>query len=295
MKKWKDWKPKTAVGQVLVQLTRRYYLHGVARDSAALTYYLLFAVFPLLILVSSLLGILELDVEEITRFLLRFVPLDVVNTVEAYLNYVSENSSRQLLWFSLVFSLWFPMRATASLLYSMRKAFGRPQPTNVLFAWLRTLFFTGWLLLSLTLSLTAITVGRRLLTFAGRFVVLPDWLTELWEPLRFVLLGVVMWILISLLYRLAMERKGRWREIAPGVAMSLCAWMFLSLAFSYYVERFAHYTELYGSIAAIVVALLWIYMGANVLILGAELSGVLLERREAREQRNGAVKKEENQ
>ena len=54
--------PRTALGQTAAQMIRRYYLHDVARDSAALTYYLLFAIFPLLIFVSTLLGILELDV-----------------------------------------------------------------------------------------------------------------------------------------------------------------------------------------------------------------------------------------
>ena len=49
--------PRTALGQTAAQMIRRYYLHDVARDSAALTYYLLFAIFPLLIFVSTLLGI----------------------------------------------------------------------------------------------------------------------------------------------------------------------------------------------------------------------------------------------
>ena len=57
--------PRTALGQTAAQMIRRYYLHDVARDSAALTYYLLFAIFPLLIFVSTLLGILELDVDSI--------------------------------------------------------------------------------------------------------------------------------------------------------------------------------------------------------------------------------------
>ena len=55
----KKWSPRTAAGQITVQLVRRYYLHDVGRDSAALTYYLLFALFPLMVFVSTLLGILS--------------------------------------------------------------------------------------------------------------------------------------------------------------------------------------------------------------------------------------------
>lgn len=95
--------PRTALGQTAAQMIRRYYLHDVARDSAALTYYLLFAIFPLLIFVSTLLGILELDVDSIVTGLRQIVPGDVAEVVRGYLEYVSGNASRQLMWFSLVF------------------------------------------------------------------------------------------------------------------------------------------------------------------------------------------------
>ena len=117
--------PRTALGQTAAQMIRRYYLHDVARDSAALTYYLLFAIFPLLIFVSTLLGILELDVDSIVTGLRQIVPGDVAEVVRGYLEYVSGNASRQLMWFSLVFSIWFPMRAASCLMHSVRKAMGR--------------------------------------------------------------------------------------------------------------------------------------------------------------------------
>ena len=107
----KKWSPRTAAGQIAVQLVRRYYLHDVGRDSAALTYYLLFALFPLLVFISTLLGILKLDVDSVTQVLSQIVPADVMSVLESYLEYVSANASRQLLWFSLIFSVWFPMRA----------------------------------------------------------------------------------------------------------------------------------------------------------------------------------------
>ena len=115
---------------LITQLVNRYFSHDVGRDSAALTYYLLFAIFPLLIFVSTLLGVLRLDIESTSAFLLEFIPADVVDVVRSYLVYVSENASRQLMWFSLVFSIWFPMRAASCLMHSVRKAMGRGRPKN---------------------------------------------------------------------------------------------------------------------------------------------------------------------
>ena len=164
----KAWLPRTAAGQVAVQLVRRYYLHDVGRDSAALTYYLLFALFPLMVFVSTLLGILKLDVDNISQFLSQLVPADVVSVLEAYLIYVSANASRQLLWFSLVFSIWFPMRATSCLLHSLRKAFNVGPPRKMLLNQLAILLFTVWLILSIGLTLLLVTVGRRALSALHR-------------------------------------------------------------------------------------------------------------------------------
>ena len=114
--------PRTHTGRLAADMVLRYYTHDVARDSAALTYYLLFAIFPLLIFISTLLGLLELDVAYITSVLEPLLPADVVDVVRSYLEYVSANQSRQLLWFSLIFSIWFPMRASGCLMHSIPTA-----------------------------------------------------------------------------------------------------------------------------------------------------------------------------
>ena len=152
---------------LITQLVNRYFSHDVGRDSAALTYYLLFAIFPLLIFVSTLLGVLRLDIESTSAFLLEFIPADVVDVVRSYLVYVSENASRQLMWFSLVFSIWFPMRAASCLMHSVRKAMGRGRPKNAVIGTLRNLIITVWLIVVIVVSLAV----WMLLSFAFSYYV----------------------------------------------------------------------------------------------------------------------------
>ena len=78
--------PRTAAGRLAADMLRRYYTHDVARDSAALTYYLLFAIFPLLIFISTLLGLLDLDIAYITSVLEPLLPVDVVDVIQSYLS-----------------------------------------------------------------------------------------------------------------------------------------------------------------------------------------------------------------
>ena len=279
MKTSKLYAPRTGAGRLAGDMLRRYYVHDVARDSAALTYYLLFALFPLLIFVSTLLGILELDIDSITAGLAPLLPADVVGVVRSYLEYVAANQSRQLLWFSLIFSIWFPMRSTGCLMHSLRKAFGRSAPENILLGQLRTLLFTIWMIFVIGLTLALVVVGRRALYFLSGFLPLSETFISVWGYLRFIILGLVMAISLGILYQLALGQRRPLREVLPGVGSSLAAWLLLSMAFSYYVENVARYAQLYGSIATIVVVLLWLYMSGQVLILGAELSASLIHRK----------------
>lgn len=279
MKTSKLYAPRTGFGRLAGDMIRRYYVHDVARDSAALTYYLLFAIFPLLIFVSTLLGVLELDIASITAVLAPILPSDVVDIIRTYLEYVAANQSRQLLWFSLVFSIWFPMRSTGCLMHSLRKAFGRSAPENILLGQLRTLLFTIWMIFVIGLTLALVVVGRRALYFLSGFLPLSETFISVWGYLRFIILGLVMAISLGILYQLALGQRRPLREVLPGVGSSLAAWLLLSMAFSYYVENMARYAQLYGSIATIVVVLLWLYMSGQVLILGAELSAALIHRK----------------
>lgn len=261
----------------------RYYAHDVARDSAALTYYLLFAIFPLLVFFSTLVGLMHLDIEGLLDSMSRILPEQVLGIVGSYLEYVSTSPSRQLLVFSLIFSIWFPMRSTSCLMHSVRKAYGMLQPPSLVGGTLRNLAFTLWLIVTIAASIVLTTVGRRALKFVSGLVRISAGFIDLWGTLRFVALGVIMLLVLVPLNMLARGNRCPLREVVPGVLLSMVAWLALSAAFSYYVENVAHYSELYGSIATIVVVLLWLYMTGQVLIMGAEYNGARLADRKPAE------------
>ncbi len=263
-------------------LLRRYYDHHVARDSAALTYYLLFAIFPTLIFLNNLVGLLAFDIDSLLEQLARFVPRDVLDLVGQYLVYISRVSSRTLMWFSLVFTVYFPYRAANALFMSVRKAYNAGMPAHFLRYQLRVLLYTVLLIVTLVLSIVVSTVGSRALAFISDYIYLSESLIHVWTSLRFVLLGAVLLAMIALLYALALDERDVRGRILPGVLGSLLVWIGLSLLFSLYVERAARYSVIYGSIGGIIVVLLWLYLTACTLIMGAEFNSVLLSLRPGR-------------
>lgn len=259
-------------------LFERYYDHRVARDSAALTYYMLFALFPLMIFVNNLVGIMDLNIDSLVRELSGIVPSEVLELAEQYLSYVSADSSRTLLLFSLIFSIYFPYRAAGALMLSVRKAYGMGRPEHFLRYQGKLLLYTLSLILTMALSLATVVLGNRAISFIGRYFPIDRLGVRLWASLRFVILGVFVFFVIALLYGIAQEQKSI-NRIWPGVSVSLAMWLLISWLFSLYVENAARYSVIYGSIGTVIVLLLWLYLASVMLIMGAEFNSVLLELR----------------
>ena len=257
-------------------LLRRYLRHNVGIQSAALAFYLLFMIFPFLIFISSLLGLLQLDVASILREMEALLPREVVELAGMYLTHVGQHPSMRLLLFGLVFSVWFPMRAAKTLMRAVRTAYHLGPPRRAVVHTAKALVYTGMLILSIALTLMLLTVSDRLLSYGVKQMSLPPLAAVLWRRLRFPLAAAVGFFALFFLYALAQDRHRPWRELWPGTLAALAVWLGLSWVYRWYVEHIAHYSLFYGSIGAIIVVLIWLYLSAVVLIMGAEVNAVLI-------------------
>ena len=118
--------------------------------------------------------------------------------------------------------------------------------------------------------------------FTSSFLYISTRFITLWGNLRFLILAAAVFLAIAVLYAIGQGRRSL-RNIWPGVLLALTAWMALSLLFSLYVENLGRYSLLYGSIGAIIVLLLWLYLTATLLIMGAEFNSVLMELKKGQE------------
>lgn len=270
---------------------QNFFKHGADKEAAALAYFLLFAIFPMSIFISNLIGLLELDIVEITMTLKHLLPGAMIQIVEGYLEYVTNSASTSLFLFSLVFSIWFPMRAVKVLMDNVHKAYQLGKPHSAKTYLLRQFVFTALLLLSIFLMLFVLTLGERVVLEIVAFLSNDTWkisqyVLSIWQYSRFVLVGLLMLFILTSLYVFSLERKQPLRYVLPGIFVSLILWLIVSLVFSFYVENFANYSLLYGTLGTVIVAMIWLYLTAMVLLLGLEFNGALVHLK--------AIKQEEN-
>lgn len=263
-------------------LIRNFFEHEVDKNAAALAYYLMFALFPLLIFISNLLGLLDLDITAVTQSVQQFLPQDVVDVLESYLDYVSQTSSHTLLWFALIFSVWFPMRAVKGLMNDVRLAYHLEKPKNPVIYTVRQLIYTVVFLIVIGLTLFCLTMGEHVLSYIINLVPestlkILEYLLGIWQYLRFLPVALLMLAALGTLYAASLDKRQPVKAIMPGIIAALVMWMAASIGFSFYVENFANYSIIYGTLGAVIVLLMWLYLTAVILIIGAELNAAILQ------------------
>lgn len=265
---------------ILRHMFINYFEHNVAQNAASLAYNLLFAIFPMLIFLSNLLGMLDLNVYAVTDAIRQVMPGEAVGIIESYLEYVSGNSSHALLWFAFVFSIWFPMRAAKGIMNDVRQAYGLGNPPNFWLYVFRQLIYTVVLLIVVVLTLLLSVVGERFLTYLNTLIPeknmrISGYLLGVWQYLRFIPVALLMSVALGTLYVVSLDKREKVRSVLPGIVFALILWMIVSIVFSFYVEKYATYTLIYGTLGAIMIFMIWLYLSAIILILGAELNAAL--------------------
>jgi membrane protein len=259
-------------------LISRYFTDQVGQNAAALAYYLVFSFFPLLIFLSVLLGFLDLP-PIIADPYQAFIPIDIIQIANAYLEHISEVKNPYLLALGLVFTIYFTMRAMNCLLCALHRAY-RIKPKSSLFKnQLWTFVATVMLMVIIFFTLILLTLGQHVLTFLSGIIPIDAGSINQWNILRFLVLAVVLFLSIMVLYYYVANKKYTLRSVMPGTLAALCSWLIFSIGFAYYVENMGNYSVVYGSIGAVIVLLLWLYCSAITLIMGAEFNHILLERK----------------
>ncbi|MEG0541406.1 MAG: YihY/virulence factor BrkB family protein [Angelakisella sp.] len=268
---------KNKLYRLIRTMTLRYFRHNVGNSAAALTYYMIFAFFPFLIFLSSLLGMMDIQAIPMAE-LSRFIPQDILELMSSFLTHVQVVSSPQLMVFGLIFSVYFPIRAVSSLMDFIEQAYEVPEKRSMLHRGIIIIIFAMGLTAAIIASIVVLVAGRDLLLWASAF--LPSIAgIELWSMLRFILLGMALLLLIVLLYLVAPGCVVTVREALPGAIGSLFCWLIYTVGFSFYVEHMASYSVVYGSIGAIIVLLIWLYATSVTIIMGAELNAALRHKR----------------
>ena len=260
--------------QVLNLTLRGFIGKEVGRRSAGLTYYLVFAIFPFVLSIISILGRLHLPMISLKGDVAAFLPADVITLLNITLVHMTAYSNGAILTFGLAFALWFPFRAVKNMaeevadIYEDDKFSGKKRLLKVFILYVIILVF-------IPAMFVLLIIGEGLLSFVAQFLPITMEFITLWNKVRFLPLALALISLTSAVYALSPASRPGWHYVLPGALLSTTAWMAYSLFFAHYVNNMGNYSVIYGSIGAIIVFLIWLNWSMTALLTGAVFNQAL--------------------
>jgi membrane protein len=265
--------------------------------AAALTYYAVLSIFPAFIALISILG-LVVEPATITRVVTDVVsqlgPSSAVDTFKGPIEQISANQSTALLGliFGVAVALWTASNYVGAFMRASNAVYereeGRPfwilRPVQIL--------VTLVLVLMAALVVLALIVTGPVAQAVGDAVGLGDAAVTAWNIAKWpVMLAVVMLMLAILYWSSPNAKPAGFRWISPGSVVAVVMWIVASAAFAFYVANFGSYNKTYGTLAGVIVFLVWMWITNIAVLLGAELNA---ETERARELEAGIPGAEEN-
>jgi len=249
---------------------------GVARSAAALSYFLILTLFPLLLCVNYFIGLFHLDLEQLLSALDQFLPAGARSLLEDYLAYVSGRESLPLFWAGLFTILVSASAALRTLLETMDDLYG-VENTHPVGRFLLSILSSLLFLLTIYLSVVVIFTGEWFFGALDRFLprrladLLPlRGLSGLWRWTRYLLLFCFVLLLVLVIYRAGAPRRAvRSRTVLLASLCTALAMAACSALFSWFIGMSSRYALVYGSLASLIILLVWLYFCGNILLLGA--------------------------
>lgn len=260
--------------EILQLIIKGFVGKEVGRRAAGLTYYLVFAIFPFILSIISLLGILHLPMISFEGDAAAFLPADVITLLNMTIVHMTETSSGGVLAFGLAFALWFPFRAVKNMTAEVADIYGEEKGKGHL---KRVIFLYVIILIFIPVMLVLVIIGEGVLDFVAQFLPITREFITLWNKVRFLPMAVALILLTSAVYAFSPNKRPGWRYVLPGALLSTTAWMAYSLFFSYYVNNMGNYSVIYGSIGAIIAFLIWLNWSLTALLVGAVFNQALRE------------------
>ena len=244
--------------------------------ASALAYRAIFSLFPFLLFLIAMLGMLDLQnffdwLREQVSLVLPPDALDLVNPVIDQM----QTQKSGVLSVGILVALWSASIGVRSLMNAMNKAYdvqeGRPTWKLMLLA----IVYTIGMALILLATAGLMVIGPQVMEWLAAQVGLKEIVVVLWTWLRWPVVVILMMLVVALLYYVTPDVEQEFRFITPGSVLSVIVWIAASVAFGVYVQNFGNYDATYGSIGAVIVLLLYFYISAAVLLFGAEMNAVI--------------------
>jgi len=245
--------------------------------AAAMAYYFLFAVFPFFLFLTTVIGYLPIPhlLDYVLHSAQRMLPSQAFDLLQDNIRSLFSNKKQGLLSLGFVLALWASSNAVVAVMNAMNKLYvvkeGRP-------FWkvrLTAIFLVVALSLLFLMALSLLMFGTKIGILIAAKVDFGIYFRAIWNLMLIPVTLFLLSLAVATIYYLTPDVVQKWKWISPGSIVAIPSWIVVSLGFSYYINNFSSYDKTYGSLGAVIILLLWLYISGFIILAGAVINSVI--------------------
>jgi len=256
---------------------------GIAHDdclgmAAQIAFYNLLGLFPLMIFLLNIIGLFPLGQALQTELLAELrlqMPEEAAGYVADTVLGLLTAGNQGLFGLGLIASLWGASMATGALITTINRAYNIRPRRNLLKQKILSIWLTLVLAFLWVVAFVIVLVGPRVTQGVFEVLNIASETNTFWTSVRLPMAFGLTLVSLSILYYIAPEAKQRFRWILPGAITGTLLWMGASSGFRYFLRNFNSYDMTYGSIAGLVILMVWFWLSGLVFLLGAEVNSLM--------------------
>jgi len=246
-----------------------------------LTYKGLFAIFPFFTFLLSLLGIFNATdlVNTMVDKLSGVAPQSATDFIEGQLLSITQSQAESAFTFgaiiSILLALWGVSGAFRSVMEAMNVMYEVEEDRPFWKVYGLSIFMSLAVIVLLVGSLVLVVFGESIGVTVADLVGLGSVFATIWSIVQWLVVACVVLFAFALIYYFAPAARQRFRWISPGSLLAFIFWLIFSLLFSLYASTAGSYNETYGSLAGVIILMLYVYYSALIMLVGAEINQVI--------------------
>lgn len=248
----------------------------IGMHAANAGYFMVLSVFPMLVLLLSLLRYTHLDATDLLSLLSGLLPQALMDAAQRLIVSTYAYTSGTVVSISAISALWSASRGIYGLMVGLNTIYGVREDRGYFYTRSISVFYTFLFLLVLLLTLVLNLFGEAILKLLppahGK---LGEFLANVID-LRFLFLLLLQTGLFTAMFMALPNRKNHFSDSFPGALLASVGWLVFSRLFSVYVEHFSGYSNIYGSVYAVALSMLWLYFCMVLLFCGGALNKLLV-------------------
>ena len=257
---------------------REFQVDNLKDWAAALTYYSVLSIFPALLVLISLLDLAGPGtIERLLDNLGQVAPGSVNQILEGAINNLRQTrgSAVVLALAGLAVALWSASNYIAAFMRASNAIYDVPEGRPVWKTLPIRIAVTVVVMVLLAVSAVAVVATGGLADRIGRLLGLGSAVVTAWDLAKWPVLLLLVSFMFALLYWASPNAKQGFRWVTPGGILAVVVWVVASVAFAIYVANFGSYNKTYGSLASVIIFLVWLWLSNTAILLGAELNAEL--------------------